>query len=328
MLLLENKKFIVTGGAGFLGSHMCDLLLRRGARVVSVDDLSNGKLANIKHLKGEKRFKFYKINVNKLSEIQKVFSKEKPNYVMHYAAIVGVKRTSENPLEVFKDIEGVKNIAELSKQYKIKKILFTSSSEVYGEPVKLPIAEDDTFNSKWPYGLVKILGEQYFLAYYKKYGIPVTIVRFFNVYGPRQDFGNSGFVVSVFLKRALGKKPLEIFGTGEQTRDFVYVEDNVRLSLEAFLNDKVNGRPMNIGSGKSISILELAEKIKKLAPGIEVVLKSPRRRGEIKYRTPDVSFMKKMLKDEPKIKIEEGIHKTLEFLKQAVVAKIRFDIVT
>lgn len=298
-----------------MGSHMCDLLLDRGAAVVCVDDLSNGKLDNIKRLKSEKRFKFYKRNVNKLSEIKKVFSKEKPDYVMHYAAMVGVKRTSERPLEVFEDIEGIKNIAELSRQYKIKKILFTSSSEVYGEPVKLPISEDDTFNSKWPYGLVKILGEQYFLAYYQKHGIPVTILRYFNVYGPRQDFGDSGFVVSVFLKRALEKKPLEIFGTGEQTRDFVFVEDNVRLSLKAFLNDRVNGRPMNIGSGKSISISELADEIKKIISQTAIVSKPERRMGEIKYRTPDVSFMKRMLGDEPKIKLKDGISKTLEYLK-------------
>ena len=209
----------------------------------------------------------------------------------------------------------IKNIAKLAWQYKIKKILFTSSSEVYGEPVKLPIAEDDTFNSKWPYGLVKILGEQYFKAYYEKYGIPVTIVRFFNVYGPRQDFGDSGFVVSVFLKNALAGKPLEIYGDGEQTRDFVYVNDNVRLTLKAFLSDKVNGRPMNIGSGKSIRILDLANEIKKIYPQAQIVFKPARRKGEIKYRTPDVSFMKKMLRDEPKIKLRDGISKTLGYIK-------------
>ncbi|MDO8496206.1 MAG: NAD-dependent epimerase/dehydratase family protein [bacterium] len=313
--ITKGKKFLITGGAGFLGSHMCDLLLAKGAKIVCVDDLSNGKLDNIKHLKNEKRFKFYKRNANVLLEIKKVFSKEKPDYIMHYAAMVGVKRTSERPLEVFQDIEGIKNIAELARQYKVKKILFTSSSEVYGEPVKLPIAEDDTFNSKWPYGLVKILGEQYFQAYYEKYGIPVTILRYFNVYGPRQDFGDSGFVVSVFLKRALEKKPLEILGTGEQTRDFVYVEDNVRLSLKALLNNKVNGRPMNIGSGKSISIVELANEVKKIIPQATIVSKPIRRRGEIKYRTPDVSFMKKMLRDEPKIKLKNGLSMTLEYFK-------------
>jgi len=311
----STSKFLVTGGAGFLGSHMCDLLLAKEVRVVCVDNLSNGKLANISHLKNNKNFKFYRGDVNDSKQITPIFQKERPDYVMHYAAIVGVKRTSENPLEVFKDIEGIKNIAELSRVHKVKKILFTSSSEVYGEPVRLPIAEDDTFNSKWPYGLVKILGEQYFKAYYEKHGIPVTIVRFFNVYGPRQDFGDSGFVVSVFLKNALAGKPLEIYGDGNQTRDFVYVDDNVRLTLKAFLSDKVNCRPMNIGSGKSISILELAKLVKKIIPGAKIVLKPPRRKGEIKYRTPDVSFMKKMLKNEPKIKPTDGIKQTLKYLK-------------
>lgn len=312
---LSSRKFLVTGGAGFLGSHMCDLALARGAKVICVDDLSNGKFSNIAHLKKNPNFKFYQKNVNYLGQIKPLFHKEKPDYVMHYAAMVGVKRTSERPLDVFKDIEGIKNIAELARRYRIKKILFTSSSEVYGEPVKLPIAEDDTFNSKWPYGLVKILGEQYFKAYYEKYGIPVTIVRFFNVYGPRQDFGDSGFVVSVFLKNALAGKPLEIYGDGEQTRDFVYVDDNVRLTLKAFLSDKVNGRPMNIGSGKSISILDLANEIKKIHPQAKIVFKPARRKGEIKYRTPDVSFMKKMLRDEPKMKLRDGISKTLGYIR-------------
>ncbi|MEX2033291.1 MAG: NAD-dependent epimerase/dehydratase family protein, partial [Candidatus Colwellbacteria bacterium] len=195
-------------------------------------------------------------------------------------------------------------------------ILFTSSSEVCGEPAKLPIAEDDTFNSKWPYGLVKVLGEQYFKAYYEKYGVPVTIVRFFNVYGPRQDFGNSGFVVSVFLNNLLTGRALEVYGDGQQTRDFVYVDDNIRLTLKAFLNDKINSRPMNIGSGRSISVLELAEKIKEINSSAKIVLKPARTAGEIKYRTPDVSFMKKALKDSPKFELSDGLSRTLEYLKK------------
>lgn len=297
-----------------MGSHMCDLLIKNGAGIVCVDDLSNSKMTNISYLEKNKNFRFYKKDVNSLKQITPIFTKEKPDYVMHYAAMVGVKRTSENPLEVFKDIEGIKNIAELSKKYKVKKILFTSSSEVYGEPVKLPIAEDDTFNSKWPYGLVKILGEQYFKAYYEKYRVPITIVRFFNVYGPRQDFGDSGFVVSVFLKRALAGEPIEIFGDGGQTRDFVFVDDNVRLTLKAFLNDKANGRPMNIGSGRSIRIIDLAQEVSKMISGTKISFRPSRSAGEIKYRTPDVSFMKKTLKDEPKIKLSEGLSKTLKFL--------------
>lgn len=313
--LIQNNKFLVTGGAGFLGSHMCDLLLGKGASILCVDDLSNGKKENILHNFKNKNFKFLRIDVNDFRKLKPIFAQFKPDYVMHYAAMVGVKKTSNNPLEVFRDIEGIKNIAELSRKYGVKKILFTSSSEVYGEPIKLPIAEDDTFNGKWPYSLVKILGEQYFTAYYEKYGIPVTIVRFFNAYGPRQDFGDSGFVVSVFLKNALSGKPLMIFGDGRQTRDFVYVNDNVRLTFEAFLNDEINGKPMNIGSGKSIHIIDLANEIKKFMADIKVVYKPFRQKGEIKYRTPDVSFMKKMLKDEPKVNLNNGIKQTLEYLK-------------
>lgn len=298
-----------------MGSHMCDLLLANGAKVVGVDDLSNGKTTNIAHLKKNKNFRFYKKDVNEFGQIGPVFKKEKPDYVMHYAAMVGVKKTSERPLDVFKDIEGIKNIAELSRKYGVKKILFTSSSEVYGEPVKLPIAEDDTFNGKWPYSLVKILGEQYFKAYYEEHGIPVTLVRFFNAYGPRQDFGDSGFVVSVFLKNALADKPLVIFGDGKQTRDFVYVGDNVRLTLKAFLNDKVNGRPMNIGSGKSIQVADLAGEVKKVFPEVKIIHKPFRQRGEIKYRTPDISFMRKMLNDEPGVGLHDGIKQTLEYFK-------------
>lgn len=313
--LIQNNKFLVTGGAGFLGSHMCDLLLDKGASILCVDNLSNGKKENIIHNFKNKNFKFLRIDVNDFRKLKPIFAQFKPDYVMHYAAMVGVKKTSNNPLEVFRDIEGIKNIAELSRKYGIKKILFTSSSEVYGEPIKLPIAEDDTFNGKWPYSLVKILGEQYFTAYYEKYGIPVTIVRFFNAYGPRQDFGDSGFVVSVFLKNALSGKPLMIFGDGRQTRDFVYVNDNVRLTFEAFLNDEINGKPMNIGSGKSIHIIDLANEIKKFVADIKVAYKPFRQKGEIKYRTPDVSFMKKMLKDEPKVNLNNGIKQTLEYLK-------------
>ena len=314
-LKILNKKFLVTGGAGFLGSHMCDALVNQGASVICVDDLSNGKLANITHLKSNRQFKFYKKNVNDIKQLKPVFKRERPDYVMHYAAMVGVKRTANNPLAVFEDIEGIKNIAGCSKQYQVKKILFTSSSEVYGEPVKLPIAEDDTFNGRWPYSLVKILGEQYFQAYYETYGIPVTIVRFFNVYGPRQDFGDSGFVVSIFLRNGLAGKPLLIYGDGGQTRDFVYADDNIRLTLKAFLSDKVNGRPMNIGSGRSMRIIDLANAVKKKFPKVKILFKPARNKGEIKYRTPDVSFMKKMLKDEPQVSLAEGLDKTLASLQ-------------
>jgi len=312
---IKGKKFLVTGGAGFVGSHMCDLLLSKGGKVVCIDNLSTGSINNIKYLANNPEFKFFKVDVNKLKPLEKVFKKFRPDYVLHYAAVVGVNRTSKYPLEVLNDIEGIRTIAELSLKYKVKKILFASSSEVYGEPIKLPIGEGDFFNARWPYSLVKIFGEQYFQSYYEKYKLPVTILRFFNAYGPRQNFGDSGFVVPVFLKRALSGQSIEVFGSGKQTRDFVYIDDNVRLSLKAFCDSRVDGRPMNIGSGNSISILELAELVTELVGRSPIVFKPLRKKGEINYRHPDISFMKKMLRDEPKIKLKEGLLKTIESLK-------------
>ena len=237
---------------------------------------------------------------------------------MHYAAMVGVKRTGEKPLEVFKDIEGIKNIAELSRQYKVKKILFTSSSEVYGEPVKLPIAEDDTFNSKWPYGLVKILGEQYFLAHYEKYGIPVTIIRFFNVYGPRQDFGDSGFVVLVFLNNALKRKPLEIYGDGEQRRDFTFVDDCNQANMKACFAPGVQGRRFNVARGSMISVNELFRKLARLSgSGIEPEYAFARK-GDVRDSLADISAAREALSYEPAFDMDAGLARTFDWYSDII----------
>ena len=312
---LAGKTVLVTGGAGFLGSHMCDALLARGARVVAVDDLSNGKRRNIVEALQSKNFTFIKADANNQRAMRRVFAKIKPHYVMHYAAIVGVNRTTREPFRVFADVDGVRNIAELSRKYKVRKIFFASSSEVYGEPIKLPIREDAPFNVRWPYSVVKLWNEQYLLASAEQYGIPVTITRFFNVYGPRQDFGESGFGVSIFLRNALAGKTLELLGGGKQTRDFVFIEDNIRLCLEAFTNSAVDNKPMNIGSGKSITIHQLAEAVIALTGSGRIVKKPLRAHGEIKLRTPDITLMKRLLHDEPRVPLADGLRQTLAWLK-------------
>jgi UDP-glucuronate decarboxylase len=313
---VRGNRFLVTGGAGFVGSHMCDAIIKGGGAVICVDDLSTGKKQHIRHLLKNNKFSFIKANVNDIRQIKKIFEKNKIDYIFHYAAMVGVKRTIENPLGVFEDFIGVKNIAELAKRHRVKKIFFSSSSEVYGEPLKLPIQENDTFNARVPYGLVKILSEKYLQDFYHEHNVPVTIARFFNVYGPRQDSGYSGFVMSVFIKNALDNKPVEIFGDGKQTRDFVYIDDNIRLTLKAFFNEGVNSKPINIGSGKSITINDLTEAIGTAIKGLRVKYKTKRSGGEIKYRQPDVSFMKKTLRDKPEISLKEGISKTVDYFKK------------
>ena len=183
---MKNKKVLVTGGAGFIGSHLCETLLESGNEVVCVDNLSMGSPENVK--KNENgNFKFVKGDVTVLNDLKPVFAENDFDFVFHEAAVVGVKRTLENPLSVLEDIEGFKNVLELSKESGVKKLIFSSSSEVYGNPVEIPEREDGHVNASFPYATVKLIGEQYCRAYYDTYGLKTTSLRFFNVYGPRQE---------------------------------------------------------------------------------------------------------------------------------------------
>lgn len=314
---IKNKTFLITGGAGFIGSHACDFIIKNGGKAFCLDNFLTGKMRNISHLLKNRNFRFYRCDVNSQPSLKQVFEKVRPDYIMHYAAVVGVKRTIKNPLMIFEDFKGTQNIAALAGRYKSKRIFFSSSSEVYGEPIKLPINENDVFNARLPYGLVKILSEKYFQEFSKKSGIPVTIARFFNVYGPRQDFGESGFVAPIFIKNALLKEPLLIFGRGSQTRDFVFIDDNIRLSFKAFFNDNLNSKPLNIGSGQSVKILTLARLIKKITGSGSKIQKAPQRsKGEIIYRQPDVRLMKKTLKDWPNVSLERGLGLSVDYYRK------------
>ena len=202
---MKNKKVLVTGGAGFIGSHLCETLLETGNEVVCVDNLSMGSSENIKNLSLKKKalpkkystsdikgiesenFKFVKGDVTVLDDLKQVFNENDFDFVFHEAAVVGVKRTLENPLSVLKDIEGFKNVLELSKESGVKKLIFSSSSEVYGNPVEIPERENGHVNAKFPYATVKLIGEQYCRAYYETYGLKTTSLRFFNVPGYFKD---------------------------------------------------------------------------------------------------------------------------------------------
>jgi UDP-glucose 4-epimerase len=199
---MKNKKVLVTGGAGFIGSHLCETLLETGNEVVCVDNLSMGSSENIKNF-GSENFKFVKGDVTVLNDLKRVFAENDFDFVFHEAAVVGVKRTLENPLSVLSDIEGFKNVLELSKESGVKKLIFSSSSEVYGNPVEIPEREDGHVNASFPYATVKLIGEQYCRAYYDIYGLKTTSLRFFNVYGPRQESTPYGFVVGIFIRQAL-----------------------------------------------------------------------------------------------------------------------------
>lgn len=305
---------LVTGGAGFIGSNLCYKLLELGNEVVCFDNLSTGKLKNVEYLKTNPNFRFVKGDAN-TEDLNAVFKKYTPDYVFHYAAVVGVKRTIENPLSVLNGIGGIKKILELSRKHNIKKIIFSSSSEVYGNPIDVPEKEDGIVNPKMPYAVTKLMGEKLFEAYHKEYGLRTTSLRFFNAYGPKQDYTPYGFVVGIFIKQALQNKPLTIFGDGKQTRDFFYIEDNVDCSIKALESKKTDGEVINVGSGKETTILDLANQVKEVS-GRELKIEHlPERPDDIPRRCADITKMKTLLNFTPKFSLTEGLKMTFDWYK-------------
>jgi len=225
--------------------------------------------------------------------------------VFHYAAVVGVKRTLENPMMVLQDIEGIKNILSLSKNTGVKRVFYSSSSEVYGEPFEFPQNEQTTpLNSRLPYAIVKNVGEAFFRSFYQEYGLEYTIFRFFNTYGPNQS---EDFVVPKFLKAALANDPISIYGDGSQTRSFCYVDDNIDTCIKALQSDEYVNDVLNIGSDIEMTILELAETIIKLTnSNSEIVHQPALEEGDMTRRCPDISKMKQLLGREL-ITLEKGI---------------------
>jgi len=316
---LENKTILVTGGAGFIGSHLCDKLINLGGKVICVDNFFTGKKENISHLLDNNNFKLVEGDANSTDFLEELFKKNKIDYVFHYAAILGVKRVIEQPLLVLQDIKGIEVILKLSKEGGIKKVIFSSSSEAYGFTSELPLREDggkEIENSQGDnihlYALVKLMGEKIMKTYNDKYGLPTCSLRFFNVFGPRQESSAYGFVVGVFIEQLLKNENPTVFGDGYQTRDFIYIDDNVRLAIRALLNDNTNGEIINIGVGRQTTIIDLARRLAKISgKGLEPKLVDTRK-SEIRYRSPDTTKMRKLLEDEIEDKLDEHLQKTYD----------------
>lgn len=306
-------RVLVTGGAGFIGSHLIENLLQDGHDVVCLDNLSTGRESNLAHSRD--RIQFIKGDAN-TGDLDAAFKDNSFDWVFHYAAVVGVQRTLKNPLAVLNDINGIKRILELSRQNGVKKIVYSSSSEVYGEPVTLPEQEDGVMNAKLPYALVKLIGEKYMNAYFQEFGLNTCSLRFFNVYGPRQDTTSSGFIVGIFMKQILDNKQPTILGDGSQTRDFVYVEDNVHASIEAAKSSRTDGEVLNIGSGKRTSIRELAEVMIKISGKDLKPSYLEARKFDIMHRQADITKMDSLLGYKHKFSLEQGIKKTMDWYKQ------------
>jgi len=303
------KDILVTGGAGHVGSSLVDRLLKEDEyRVTVVDDLSTGHRRKMSFL-GQERCNFIKADVNERQDIQEVMLSRQFYAVFHLAAVVGVQRTQEDPCSVLLDIEGIRNILDLCKNIGVKRYLYSSSSEVYGEPVETPQHEQRTpLNSRVPYAVVKNVGESFARSYHQEFGLDFTIFRLFNTYGPRQS---EDFVISHFVARALRGDDITIYGDGSQSRTFCYVDDTVdtmvtTLREEACLNDVIN-----IGASVEVSVLELAQRIIQITnSNSKIVYLPPLPDGDMTRRQPDNSKMLKLLKRDL-IPLDDGIQRLL-----------------
>lgn len=304
------NKILITGGAGNIGSSLANRLVKNPNNyVVIVDNLLTGNLKKLPSIEFS-NWRFIKGDVNNFRDISSIMLANSFDYVFHYAAVVGVQRTQDHPKMVLDDIEGIKNVLDLCKNTSVKRVFFSSSSEVYGEPVEIPQYEDTTpLNSKLPYAIVKNVGEAFFKSYHQEYGLDYTIFRFFNTYGPRQS---TDFVISKFLHLALNNKDITIYGNGSQSRTFCYIDDNLDTIEKILVESLCLNEVINIGSDIEYTILELANLIiNQINSGSKVIFLPPLKDGDMTRRKPDLTKMKSILGREL-VKLEQGIKYTLE----------------
>jgi UDP-glucose 4-epimerase len=305
-------KILVTGGAGFIASCLAEKLMENKDNfVVVVDNFLTGDKGRLPA--SSDNFKFIKCDVNDIYDISPVMVSYSFDYVFHYAAVVGVQRTLENPVMVLNDIQGIKNILDLSKNTGVKRVFYASSSEVYGEPTTLPQDEHTTpLNSRLPYAVVKNVGEAFCKSFKDEYDLNFTIFRFFNTYGPKQS---TDFVMSRFIKMALKGQDITIYGDGKQTRTFCYIDDHIMATTNAFYRNQYVNDIVNIGSDVEIEIAELARKIIEITGSkSKIVHLPPLAEGDMKRRVPDNSKMRTLM-DREITPIEQGIKNVIKYGK-------------
>ena len=318
-------RILITGGAGFIGSHLAEKLLSMGHKISVIDNLSTGRFANIRHLLKNENFNYTIDSVLNREVLEKLIAEN--DLIYHLAAAVGVKYIIDNPLLSLRtNIVGTENVLEFANKYK-KKVLITSTSEIYGKSVKVPFKEEDdrllgsTHISRWSYSSAKAIDEFLALAYYREKRLPVVIVRCFNTVGPRQT-GQYGMVLPKFVKNALLNHPLTIYGDGKQSRCFTYVDDVVDGFIKLMGEKKAIGEIFNIGTSEEITIEELAKKIK-------VKTKSKSKLDYIKYedayekgfedmrrRVPDLTKIKNLIGYKPRYTLDDILDKVIEYFEK------------
>ncbi|NQS99611.1 MAG: GDP-mannose 4,6-dehydratase [Candidatus Omnitrophica bacterium] len=318
-------KVLITGGAGFIGSHLCDKLLTSGDEVTVLDNLSTGKYENVAHLKENKKFNLVVGSVLDEELVDKLC--EKTDVILHLAAAVGVELIVKQPLEsLTTNIKGSEIVLDMAQRYN-KKVLITSTSEIYGKNVNGPLKEDDDrilgspLKSRWGYSTAKAVDEILAYVYWKEKGLPTVIVRLFNTVGPRQS-GAYGMVLPRFVVQALKNEPLTVYGTGSQSRCFLHVQDAVDVLVKLIKTPQAVGQVFNVGSQEEITIKQLAQEIIQLTGSSSSITFIPYDQAyeegfeDMQRRVPDISKIQGLIGYRPTVNLEGIIKSVVEFFKE------------
>jgi UDP-glucose 4-epimerase len=302
-----QRKFVVTGGAGFIGSSLSEALLAEGAEVHVIDNLATGRIENLAHLRHEPRLFVHELDINELERIAPIFSGAA--HVFHLAALADIVPSIEHPLDYTRaNVSGTLSVLEAARRAQVRRFVYTASSSCYGIPDRYPTPESAPARPQYPYALSKYLGEQAALHWHACYGLPVVSLRLFNVYGPRaRTSGSYGAMFGVFLAQKLAGKPFTVVGDGTQTRDFTFVTDVVSAFLCA-AHSSVSGEVFNVGSGKPTSVLRIVELL--AGPVVHI----PKRPGEPDSTHADARKIREQLGWTPRVTIEEGTRIMLEHI--------------
>ncbi len=310
------KTAIVTGACGFIGSHLVDDLLANDYRVIGIDNLRTGTKENLDSAMENE--KFHLIIQDILSENLAEDIDERIDCIFHLAAISSVKKSIEDPLQVNEvNVKGTVNVLELARRLGAKRFVFSSSAAVYGDPKEMPISEETPVSPLSPYAASKIAGEMYIHSYHNSFGIDTTILRFFNVYGPRQAYSEYSGVISIFNNQALANNPITIEGDGYQTRSFIYVEDVVQATRLAGEFGEAKGTIMNLSGLNQISILELAQRIKQNVDGCSSkIVHKGARGGDVRDSIGKMERARRILKFTPEVSLDEGLRETVSWYRE------------
>lgn len=313
---MVKKKILITGGAGFIGSHLAEDLVKNGNHVKILDDFSTGNVNNIIGLFNFKNFKMIRGSVTDKELVRKATSEV--DVVFHLAAQVHVDRSIIEPRHTF-DVNtlGTLNVLDTALENDVELVVYASSSEVYGSAKYVPMDEDHPLNPASPYAATKAAADRLCFSYFNTYKMPVVVVRCFNTYGPRQKDSGYAAAIPKFLRRAIAGLPPIIYGDGKQTRDYMYVKDTVKaykLILKHY--DNVLGKAINFGTGKEVPIIDLAKIILDLCGNSETPIHVASRAGEVKRLCADTSLAQKELGFVPEYRIEKGLEEFLNWYKE------------